>query len=69
MPTVCELRSPPAEETQTFILKCLFSKGLYTGGVSAAGEETQDRRPGSKRTGHHHGHGTEGTTEAAPTVG
>lgn len=43
--------------------KRVFCQGLYTGGVGAAGEETQDSRPGSKRFGHHHGHGTEGTTE------
>lgn len=54
----------------TFIPKCLFCKpaGLYTSGVSAAGEETQDGRPGAKRPRHHNGYGTEGTTEPVHTL-
>lgn len=39
------------------------SAGLYSGGVSSAGEETQDGRPGAKRPGHHHGYWTEGATQ------
>lgn len=34
--------------------------GVYTCGVGAAGEETQDGRAGAQRTGHHHGHRPEG---------
>lgn len=44
------------------------SAGLYTSGVSAAGEETQNGRPGTKRPGYHHGYGTEGTTGPVHTA-
>lgn len=54
----------------TFTPKCwiwssFFSEcaGLYTSGVGSAGEETQDGRPGAKRSGYHHGHRTEGITQ------
>lgn len=46
--------------------------GCHPGGVCAAGEETQNRRTGSKRTRHHHRHQPEGeerkrTTNASHT--
>lgn len=62
------------------VIKCVYfsqnknknqfvvSAGVHTCGVSAAGEEAQDGRPGAKRAGHHHGHRPEGTTRDPHTI-